>query len=704
MVAEVGNINRVDAINTLGVVEKNSIAYIETVFASLRSGVVVVPLRSEDDRPRIDAIGVQDIVSPSNHGGWVKQSLVLPTNDDTVAHISFTSGTEGAPKGVFISRKALNDSVSRVQMLMQMDASVKEYIGVPVYHSFGYGRCRHVASVGGDFYIPATGFDPREFSTMLSQGEVNALSLVPSLLRLLFDTPSLLGEVCHQLKWLEIGSQSMTKEEKVAVKTLFPNANIVQHYGLTEASRTTLLPIHHTDESFLDSVGKAYGDIELAINDAGCICIKGAHLASRIVVDGEIVPVVNCDGWFETTDLGRLQDGYLYFLGRADNVVNCGGQKLSTEKLASAMAEILESEIAVSRIAHPLYGEGFLISYVNDEKFGEIRSAALACLATLGITAKNALCYQQIDKIPRTHTGKIQYKVLSSLYEKAQHEQSIASVEKGKSGDIMHQFASLVGLRLKDININDSVSDIGIDSLQSVQLSIAIERAFGYLPTNWRTMSIKALAQMPPRPREHQTSVVTTRQKTNKKAPPLWDGSSDMNPSDISFWGLLKEDFTTHDRDIFSQGLFALFVNRFGNWRMGIRLALLRFPMTLVYRVLRKMTQIFCGIKLDYTVHVGRRVKLEHFGGMILGARRIGDDTVIRQNTTLGIRDMSDLSAKPTIEQGVNIGAGAVIVGDITVGRYSIIGPNSVVTEDLPPFSVVSVGALVVTTHSQYES
>jgi serine O-acetyltransferase len=91
-------------------------------------------------------------------------------------------------------------------------------------------------------------------------------------------------------------------------------------------------------------------------------------------------------------------------------------------------------------------------------------------------------------------------------------------------------------------------------------------------------------------------------------------------------------------------------------------------------------------------------VKLEHFGGMIIGARQIGDDVIIRQNTTMGIRDMSDLSAKPTIEEGVNIGAGAVIVGDIVVGRHSIIGANAVVDTDVPPFSTVTAPACTIVT------
>ncbi len=174
-----------------------------------------------------------------------------------------------------------------------------------------------------------------------------------------------------------------------------------------------------------------------------------------------------------------------------------------------------------------------------------------------------------------------------------------------------------------------------------------------------------------------------------KKAAPLWDGSTNMNPKGISFPQLVKEDLCTHDNDIFSQGFFALFVQRFGNWRMGIHSKVLRFPFTVLYAVLRKFAQVFCGIKLDYTVHVGRRVKIEHFGGMILGARSIGDDVVIRQNVTMGIKTPADLCAKPTIEAGVSIGAGAVIIGDICIGEGSIIGPNVVVIENIPPFSKV---------------
>ena len=175
-------------------------------------------------------------------------------------------------------------------------------------------------------------------------------------------------------------------------------------------------------------------------------------------------------------------------------------------------------------------------------------------------------------------------------------------------------------------------------------------------------------------------------------------GSTNTNPSDISFFEIVHEDFIIHDSDFFSQGFWALFNQRFGNWRMDIKPKLLRFPFTLLYRIHRRMVQIICGIKLDYTVQVGRRVKLEHFGGMIIGATRIGNDVILRQNTTLGIKTLDNLDGKPTLEDGVMVGAGAVIVGDITIGKGTIIGANAVVFDDVPPHSKVYPGKSTIIT------
>lgn len=171
-------------------------------------------------------------------------------------------------------------------------------------------------------------------------------------------------------------------------------------------------------------------------------------------------------------------------------------------------------------------------------------------------------------------------------------------------------------------------------------------------------------------------------------APPLPRGTQNGNPAGIGFWALVAEDFRTHGRDWGSQGFWTLFWHRFGNWRMGLP-RVVRPPVSLLYRVMFKLCEILCGIKLSYNVPVGRRVRLEHFGGMILGARSIGSDVILRQNTTLGVARVSDLNAKPVLEDGVQVGAGAVILGDIVIGRGAIVGANAVVTRDVAPGAVV---------------
>lgn len=166
-------------------------------------------------------------------------------------------------------------------------------------------------------------------------------------------------------------------------------------------------------------------------------------------------------------------------------------------------------------------------------------------------------------------------------------------------------------------------------------------------------------------------------------------GTTNTNPTDIGFVALIAEDFRTHERDLLSQGFWAVFWHRFGNLRMSVRPKLLRAPLTVIYRLMYKLTQWMGGIDLPFSVILGRRVKLEHFGGMILVAERIGDDVVVRQNTTFGISSMADLNGRPSIEAGVDIGAGAVIVGRLTVGAGAIVGANAVVRRDVPPGAVV---------------
>ncbi len=182
-----------------------------------------------------------------------------------------------------------------------------------------------------------------------------------------------------------------------------------------------------------------------------------------------------------------------------------------------------------------------------------------------------------------------------------------------------------------------------------------------------------------------------------RRTPPQHLGRTNQNPPGLGLLRLLREDLRTHDGLLLEQGFWALAVHRFGNWRMSVRSRLLRAPLTVVYKFLYRVVEWTCGISLPYTVRVGRRVRIWHHGGMILHAESIGNDVQIRQNTTFGVsRTLHDFEL-PRIADGADIGVGACVLGDVTVGMRAVIGANAVVLKDVPDDAVaVGVPARVV--------
>ena len=108
-----------------------------------------------------------------------------------------------------------------------------------------------------------------------------------------------------------------------------------------------------------------------------------------------------------------------------------------------------------------------------------------------------------------------------------------------------------------------------------------------------------------------------TYKRRQQRAAPISDGSTNCNPSGVGFWQLVVEDLRTHRGDWLAQGFWCLFWHRFGNWRMSVRFRPARAVLTVVYRCMFRASQWMGGIELPYTVQVGRRVRLEHFGGMV---------------------------------------------------------------------------------------
>jgi acyl-CoA synthetase (AMP-forming)/AMP-acid ligase II len=475
------------------VVRKNSIPFVEQMFALYAARRPLVLVNSTSQADQLPGIKIDRCVDPGDQTGWLtaQHPVVM---DDLPAQVSYTSGTEGLPKGILLTYRNLGYTTERIIDVMQMTSEIREYVGVPATFSFGMARYRAVSAVGGQAYMPPRGFDPMELSRMLKAGQVNALSAVPTLLRILLADPAIIGNAGKALRWLEIGSQAMTADEKRQIRAMFPKARIVQHYGLTEASRSTFLVISDATDAQLDSVGYPVGQGEVDLSSDNRIRIRGPQVArSRIDADG-LHDLTDADGWMQTNDLGHMVDGHLYFDGRADDLINCGGQKVVPDQLEDRIRARLKSplQIAVAKVPDAQRGDGVLVALAgNPDQSAHVKEVAAAALAEMGISAGSALHVMTLDALPVTGTGKVQRRVLAEQFALRKVTAPTTSAPKGEITDVrslfIHEFPG------QTVASDDSFESLGGDSLHYIQFSLAYESRFGQLPDDWEKLPVAQL-------------------------------------------------------------------------------------------------------------------------------------------------------------------------------------------------------------------
>nr|WP_231700610.1 MULTISPECIES: serine O-acetyltransferase EpsC [unclassified Arthrobacter] len=132
-------------------------------------------------------------------------------------------------------------------------------------------------------------------------------------------------------------------------------------------------------------------------------------------------------------------------------------------------------------------------------------------------------------------------------------------------------------------------------------------------------------------------------------------------------------------------GLHAIWMHRLTH-RMWARPGL-RFPA----RVLSQLARFATGIEIHPGATVGRRFFIDHGMGVVIGeTAEIGDDVMLYHGVTLGGRSLAKVKRHPTIGDGVTVGAGAKILGPVTIGANSAVGANAVVVKDAPADSIIT--------------
>jgi serine O-acetyltransferase len=154
----------------------------------------------------------------------------------------------------------------------------------------------------------------------------------------------------------------------------------------------------------------------------------------------------------------------------------------------------------------------------------------------------------------------------------------------------------------------------------------------------------------------------------------------------VGLWGVLREDLSHHWGELTRPGFQALAVQRIGRWaRTNQHLPHAR-ALAVACAVLARWTRHRFGIELDPRAVIGRRLSIGHQGGIAIGPDTvIGDDCVVLQGVQISRADGARTGEPgPTIGDGVHLGARAIVQGPVRIGDHARIGPNAVVTTDVP--------------------
>jgi serine O-acetyltransferase len=127
-----------------------------------------------------------------------------------------------------------------------------------------------------------------------------------------------------------------------------------------------------------------------------------------------------------------------------------------------------------------------------------------------------------------------------------------------------------------------------------------------------------------------------------------------------------------------SHGFHAILWNRLWHRIYKLRLRTLA-------RIFANITRWITGIEIHPGAKIGKRVVIDHGMGVVIGeTAEIGDDVLMYHGVTLGGKSLKEGKRHPTVGNRVIIGAGAKLIGPITVGDDAKVGANAVITKDVP--------------------
>lgn len=356
-----------------------------------------------------------------------------------LAEILFTTGTTGKPKGAMLTYSNLYASTHNTWKGIGMLASDRILLPLPLNHSVGMRVLRTTFYIGATLVIQNGFTFAKELETNIIQNKCTGLVSVPASIEVVFrQMQERFAEVLGNLRYIEFGAGSLSYDMKKKLLKILPNTLIHNTWGSTETGGAIFLNVtEHPDK--LTSLGKPMDGVQLKvvnqqgeeieahdIDTAGRMVLKGQMQMAGYYEDPEKTAETLVDGWLYTNDVVYTDaDGFVYMLGRADDIINVGGEKVSpieVENIAQEFEEI--RECACIGVDDP---DGLLgrvpVLYVVLEGAAFHQDELVKFLADRMERYKLPHKYILIQELPRNRMKKLDRKALYRMWEENGEEE-----------------------------------------------------------------------------------------------------------------------------------------------------------------------------------------------------------------------------------------------------------------------------------------
>lgn len=357
-------------------------------------------------------------------------SFIGRTDPQQCARMNQTGGTSGKPKVVTISSAALTYTILAHVTANAFDGDTRMLVASPISHGGG-SFIPPVLCKGGRVIIESK-FNPEDVIAAVTDGQVNTLFMVPTMLYTLMDHPDAGRIKPGQVKRIIYGAAPSSPARLQQAMEMFGPV-LLQSYGQSEAPGTILYlspeDHQHPDESRLSSAGKPYPgvivslrldgrEIPLRSGEIGEICVRAPHVMMGYWNAPELTEEAFEDGWLHTGDLAYVDgDGFFHIVSRLKDMIISGGFNVYASEVEQAVEEHPAVKTsAVIGVPDEKWGEAVTAFVVKEEQAEVAEETLRAFVRDQKGPVKTPKSIIFIEELPLTKVGKVDKKRLRSDY------------------------------------------------------------------------------------------------------------------------------------------------------------------------------------------------------------------------------------------------------------------------------------------------